>query len=365
MHGRGVTAVIALAATLAVPAAASAATKTVQAGPPPSQAPKFANASGANNPFPDADANAFFRKTITIRKGDSVRWLINGFHNVLFPQGGTEAPGLLVPDTANRVSGSVDASGQPFWFNGNPSLAFNPLVAAPQGGGKFKTNKLLNSGLPQGEDSPSRYKLKFNKTGSFGYVCSVHAGMSGTVKVVKKRRAVPSARADRRAANREIKRKLNQVRGLVTGANLSLGNATVQAGNDLRSGATIYKFFPANLTVKAGTTVTLQMPPSTTEIHTFTFGPINGKDAYVDQLANNLIGATIDPRGFYVSDPPGGVPTLTPATHGNGFYNTGFLAGGPPVPLATKQQVTFGAPGTYPYLCLIHPFMTGSITVTP
>jgi plastocyanin len=360
-----VTAALALTALLAVPAAASAATKTVQAGPPPSQAAKFANASGANNPFPDADGNAFFRKTITIHKGDSVRWKINGFHNVLFPQGGTEAPGLIVPVPGSTVSGAVDAAGQPFWFNGNPNLAFNPLVAAPSGGGKFKPNRINNSGLPQGEDSPSRYKLKFDKTGSFGYVCSVHAGMSGTVKVVKKSKSIPSARADKRAAAKAIQKRLNQVRVLVTGTNLSLNNSTIQAGNDLRSGATIYKYFPANLTVKSGTTVTLQMSPSTTEVHTFTFGPINGKDAYVDQLANNLIGATIDPRGFYVSDPPPAAGTLTPASHGNGFYNSGLLAGGPPIPLATKSEVTFGAPGTYNYLCLIHPFMTGTVTVTP
>ena len=174
--------------------------------------------------------------------------------------------------------------------------------------GRSRPNRIINSGLPADDGPPAPYKLKFKKTGSFSYVCSVHAGMGGTVKVVKKSKSIPSARADKRAAAKAIQKQLNQVRVLVTGTNLSLNNSTIQAGNDLRSGATIYKFFPANLTVKTGTTVTLQMPPSTTEVHTFTFGPINGKDAYVDQLANNLIGATIDPRGFYVSDPPPAAP---------------------------------------------------------
>jgi plastocyanin len=357
MHGRVVGAAIALVVLLAVPAVASAATKTVQVGPPGSAGAQFQAAFG--------DANDFFRKTTTIHKGDSVKWKINGFHNVLFPQGGVQAPGLIVPQPANPVSGSVDVAGAPFWFNGNPNVAFNPAVAAPSGGKTYKAGKLFNSGLPAEDGPPAPYKLKFPKTGSFSYLCSVHEGMSGTIKVVKKSKAIPSAKRDKRVAKAEVAAKLRQVKRLTTGSNLSLAN-TIQAGNDRRSGATIYKFFPADLTVKTGTTVTLQMPPSTTEVHTFTFGPINGKDAYVDQLATNLIGATIDPRGFYVSDPPNaGVPTLTPASHGNGFYNSGLLAGGPPIPLATKTQVTFGAPGTYSYLCLIHPFMLGKVTVTP
>ncbi len=287
MHGRVVGAAIALVVLLAVPAVASAATKTVQAGPPASQAAKFANASGANNPFPDADGNDFFRKTTTIHKGDSVKWKINGFHNVLFPQGGVEAPGLIMPVPGSqrqrrgrrgRAAVLVQRQSQP---RVQPARRGAERRQDVQGQPESSTPV-----CPADDGPPAPYKLKFKKTGSFSYVCSVHAGMGGTVKVVKKGKSIPSARADKRAAAKAIQKQLNQVRVLVTGTNLSLNNSTIQAGNDLRSGATIYKFFPANLTVKTGTTVTLQMPPSTTEVHTFTFGPINGKDAYVDQLAN-------------------------------------------------------------------------------
>ena len=359
MHGRVVGAAITLVVLLAVPAVASAATKTVQAGPPGSQAAQFQDAFG--------DANNFFRKTTTIHKGDSVKWKINGFHNVLFPKAGVEVPALIVPDPTSLISGVLDASTppQPFWFNGQPNLSINPVVAAPKGGKTFKPGKLFNSGLPPEEGPPPPYKLKFKKTGSFSYFCAVHPGMSGTIKVVKKSKEIPSSKTDKRVRNAEIAAKLRQVNRLTTGANLSLTN-TIQAGNDRRSGATIYKFFPANATFKAGTTVTLQMPPSTSEVHTFTFGPINGKDAYVDQLAATLIGPVIDPRGAYPSEPPpAGVPAYTGTNHGNGFLNSGFLAGGDPVPLPTSTKVTFSTPGTYSYICLIHPFMTGKVTVTP
>ncbi len=357
MHGRVVGAAITLVVLLAVPTVAAAATKTVQAGPPGSQTAQFQEAFG--------DANNVFRKVTTIHKGDSVKWKINGFHNVLFPKAGVEVPALIVPDPSSLVTGVLDAANVPFWFNGQPNLSINPVVAAPKGGTTYKPGKLFNSGLPPEDGPPAPYKLKFKKTGSFSYFCAVHPGMSGTVKVVKKSKAIPSGKEDKKARNKEVARKLAQVNRLTTGANLSLTN-TIQAGNDRRSGATIYKFFPAVSNIKAGTTLTLQMSPSTTEVHTFTFGPTNGQNAYVDQLAASLIGPVIDPRGAYPSDPPpAGTPLYTGTNHGNGFLNTGFLAGGDPVQLPTSRKVTFTTPGTYSYICLIHPFMTGRVTVTP
>ena len=95
-------AAITLVVLLAVPTVASAATKTVQAGPPGSQTAQFQDAFG--------DANNFFRKVTTIHKGDSVKWKINGFHNVLFPQAGVEVPALIVPDPSSLVTGVLDAA---------------------------------------------------------------------------------------------------------------------------------------------------------------------------------------------------------------------------------------------------------------
>jgi hypothetical protein len=101
-------------------------------------------------------------------------------------------------------------------------------------------------------------------------------------------------------------------------------------------------------------------------VHTFTFGPTNGRDAYNDQLAAGLLGEAFDPRGVYPSEPPpAGVPTLTPGMHGNGFYNSGFLDRDNASPLPASTSVTFGAPGSYSLICLIHPFMTATVTVTP
>jgi plastocyanin len=49
--------------------------------------------------------------------------------------------------------------------------------------------------------------------------------------------------------------------------------------------------------------------------------------------------------------------------HGNGFWNSGVLDGSSATPLPNSSKVTFGAPGTYNFYCLIHPFMKGSVVV--
>ena len=113
-----------------------------------------------------------------------------------------------------------------------------------------------------------------------------------------------------------------------------------------------------------GTTLTFQMSPGTFEVHTATFGPGDIEDpaSFIGKMAKSFEGQ-IDPQGVYPSNPPGAVPIITPTVHGNGFWNTGVLDGLKASPPPVSSQVTFGAPGTYTYYCLIHPFMKGTVTV--
>jgi plastocyanin len=356
MHRRIFGVALVAAVALALPAAAGAATKTVQVGPFGAQQKKFQSALG--------DANQYFRRTVTIHKGDKVRWEQNGFHTVTFHPEGDAPPSLVAPDPTKPVAGVNDFAGVPFWFNGQPSIALNPLAAAPQGGKTFDPSTLENSGLPLGEGPPPPYKLRFKRTGTFHYLCLLHPGMEGKVRVVRRSKRIPSRAADRRAAKREQKATLERVQKLSTGNGLAL-DKTVQAGNDTATGATVFKFFPQNPQFKVGDTVTLQMPPRTTEAHTFTLGPTNGKDLYNDQLAAALLGPVFEPRGVYPSDPPTAVPSYDGRNHGNGFFNTGFLDRDAASPDPSSSQVRFTAAGSYSLICLIHPFMTATVTVTP
>jgi plastocyanin len=220
---------------------------------------------------------------------------------VTFVPRGESVP-LFVPDASKPITRLNDAAGNPFWFNGQPTVGFNPQAALPQGGRTFNRSALRSSGLPLGPPKP--YKLKFKKKGTFSYVCLVHPGMAGKVKVVGSARRVPSVRSDKRAAARQLNTTLGRVQRLRTGLGTENLVKTIQAGNDRRTGAVVYRFFPDNPTYKVGDTVTLRMAPRSTEAHTFTFGPTNGKDAYVDLIAASFAGPAPDQRAVYPSEPP-------------------------------------------------------------
>jgi plastocyanin len=343
-----------MAVALAVPSAADSATKTVQAG-------QFGKVNQELFQQEFGDANAYYRTTVTIHRGDKVRWKINGFHSVTFAPKGEDPPGLILPDLASPVSGAADANGAPFWFNGQPNFNLNLLAAAPQGGSKLKPNALTSSGLPLDPGPPPDYTLKFPKQGTFTYVCTVHPGMEAKVKVVRPGKPIPSAKRDKKAAKKELAKTYEQVVKRADGPS-GLQN-TIQAGNDKAGGATLFKFFPADAVVKVGGTLTLQMPPSSSEVHSFTFGPSNGKDQYVDQIAQTLLGPVFNPIGVYPSEPPGATSNYLPALHGNGYWNSGLLDSDDATPLPSSTQVTFGQPGTFSYICLIHPFMQAKVTV--
>ena len=54
----------------------------------------------------------------------------------------------------------------------------------------------------------------------------------------------------------------------------------------------------------------------------------------------------------------------TPTNHGDGFANTGVLDNDPSTAtIPSSGKIQFNAPGTYHYICLIHPFMHGTIIV--
>ncbi|UGS39198.1 cupredoxin domain-containing protein [Capillimicrobium parvum] len=347
----------AAAALVAGPAMASAATKTVNMGLPVKAQKTFNEQLGS-------DVNAFFPRVTTIHVGDSVRFAPTGFHTFDFPASGGQPLPLFSP-TGQKVSGSLDAAGTPFWFNGQDAVGFTPALGPPGLFGKsvkYNGSARVESGLPLANNPPV-ITVRFTKPGRYTYYCDVHPGMKGLVIVKPKGRKVPSARADARRLARQLRNAKRVAAGLSGQAPPS---GTVDVGNSGPGGVEYFGFLPQTQTVSTGTTLVFRMSPGSYDVHTATAGPGDPEqqpDSYLGKLAATFEAPVLDPIAVYPSDPPTPTPTLTPTTHGNGFWNTGVMDASSATALPSQGSVTFTAPGQYEFYCLIHPFMHGTVVV--
>jgi plastocyanin len=347
-----------LAALGAAPTAGATTKDVVAGGPPPT-----AGLAGPAKFNKDLDLNGFFRRQVTIHAGDSVRWLFSKrvVHTVTFLPPGQQPPALEAPDPAHAHAGFNDAAGAPFWFNGQPSISIPPEHAFPQGGTSTDGTTYENSGLSAPAFKP--YKLKFTKAGTFRYICLVHPGMAGSVKVLPKSQAVPSTKADSAARNAEYAQAVKRSAQL---ARFSPAGNSIVAGHDSGT-VSWFRFFPATKSISVGQSVNFSIS-SKSEIHTVAFGPTSYRDA----LEKDLIMAAPQPSGpprlqfnpliFLPSDPV--LPPYTTGLHGNGFLNTGVLDTDPKTPPPSSATVTFAEPGTFTFECTIHPGMEATVTVS-
>jgi plastocyanin len=345
----------AVGATLAVPGVAQAAQKNVDMGLPTRDQKAFQKTG--------SDVNDYFPHRVTIHVGDTVRFVPTGFHTVDLPRrGGTETP--LVAPNGQTVSGSLDAAGSPFWFNGQPSLSFTPALMRSSFGKRlsYSGRKSVLSGLAL-SGRPKSMTVRFTRSGTFRYFCNLHPGMTGIVKVVSRRHRVPSAAADRRTVRRQVAAALRVAKKLPT--SVKPGANTVDVGLQGKGGVHFYAFVPDKLTVASGTTVTFRMVRHSKEIHTATTAPGTPENdkTYLGALVAGFNQPVFDPRSVYPSDAPGTIANLSPTWHGNGFWNTGAMAAGRFNGLPSSGTVRFTTPGTYDFYCLIHPFMKATVTV--
>lgn len=346
---------------LALPGAAAAATKTVSAGPPAStQKIAFKVIGKSVKTFVktyNPDIDAFFNARTTIHTGDSVKFVLNGFHTVDLP--GKSGQPLPLPVPGATITGVNDAAGNPFWFDGKaPSLGFNPLLLSRTKGNVYDGSARLDTGLPLGPPKP--YTVKFTKPGMYKFFCDVHPGMVGTIVVEKKSAKIPTAKQDAAAL---LKQQVADIKALVKLARTRPTAGTVHLGEANGKGAELFAMFPATETISAGTTLTFAMPNGSREVHTASFGPAS----YLKPLSDptkQFVDPAVTAIGLLPSSPPGTPIVESPTAHGNAFANTGLLdADKATVTIPSSGKITFSTPGTYHYICLIHAFMHGTVIV--
>jgi plastocyanin len=350
-----VAAVTLLALLTSSGAMAKSLTKVVFAGPPP-QTQKIA-AKLVPKSFVklyNPDINAFFNKKTAINVGDTVSFQLLGFHTVDLP-GKAGAPLPLILPGKGLVSGVNDAAGNPFWFNGKvPNVGLNPLLLAPPKTQKFNGSQRLDSGLPLGKPKP--FNVTFTKAGTYRFFCDVHPGMIGTVVVKPAGRPIPSAKQDARALVAQVTADIKAAKKT---AATKLPANTVSLGESARGGVELFNMFPATLTVSPNTVVTFQMSRNSFETHTATFGPTSE----LKKLAKGFQGVNFPAQGVFPSDPTQPV-TESLTSHGDGFANTGALdTNAKSTTIPSSGKIDFTQAGTYHFICLIHPFMQGTIVV--
>ncbi|HEX3979224.1 MAG TPA: plastocyanin/azurin family copper-binding protein [Solirubrobacteraceae bacterium] len=334
---------------------ATSLTKVVFAGPSPAVnkvAAKLVPKSfvKAFNP----DINAFFSKKTTINVGDTVSFQIAGFHDIDLP-GKAGAPLPFIVPGKTLVSGINDAAGNPFWFNGKvPTVGVNPALLAPSKGKTYNGSQRLVSGLPAGKPKP--FNVKFTKAGTYKFFCDIHPGMIGTVVVKPGGQTIPSAKQDAKA---QAAQATVDIKGALKAAKAKLPANTVSLGESAPGGVELFSMFPASLTVNANTVVTFQMSKDSFETHTATFGTT----PVLKKLAKGFEGVSFPAQGVFPSDPTQPISESLTA-HGDGFANTGALDTSPKsTTIPSSGKIDFTQAGTYHFICLIHPFMHGTIIV--
>jgi len=311
MHRIGVVtiaAALSITGLIASPALATPTSHTwqVQAG----SVPRFDSAG------PSGAGNRFYPETIAINQGDSVKFAPFGPHTV----------------TYNRPPGPVFA------------------VFAPSGGTTLADpGATVSSGFIIGP--PATFTVTFASTlpaGVYKFICALHIGMTETIDVRPAGATLPKGDADYAAiAQREMTRDLASVDRIAAETTEDFededGNVKVLAGagNDRVSNI---RFFPAEVTVQVGHSVTFLKTKDPTEPHTVSFN-LPPPDP------NNPVGEFIASGGSRFD--------------GTGIANSGFMStkeqyayfqlAGTPLPVArTRYRLTFTKVGDYPYICALH-----------
>jgi plastocyanin len=312
-------AAIALAAF--VPAAAAAAPVEWQAG------------AGVSTASEAIQANTFLPRELTVNVGDRITWHLNSgeFHTVTFLSG---------------------AAAPPFITIGPNGPELNPAAVAPSGGPTYDGTGIASSGLlVKGQ----QYALGFTKTGTYPFLCLIHAGMAGTVHVQDAGSAYP-----RSQAQYDTQSLVTGNRLLATGRTLSArtlaaarasgpGQAAVGTGasTGVDGSLAVMRFLPGKLVVHAGDSVTWANEDPETP-HTITFG---------EEPGGGPLGA-FAPSGAAV---PGHATLTSP----DEAANSGFVGAG--LPFGTTFTATFVNPGTYHFICALHDDlgMKGTVVVLP
>lgn len=342
---------------------------------------------------------AYFPNTVSVRPGDTV-----DFREVWSGEPHSVTMGQLVEKGLQAAKGASENGPPP------PDLAVLPQML-PEGPGDANQGAaqpcFLETGTPPKEGPtacPKAAQPDFNgrqayynsgflpegssftvhladdiAPGTYHYYCNLHGPeMQGTIDVKAKGSAIPSQADADAAAKSQLDDLANKLAGAYQGAKSGQspfpGNLAGYGIPDVNN-AFINEFIPSTINAKVGEKVTWTI----LGFHTISFNAPATLNPWIVKAPDGAVhikpqvgmpaGGPGQPQQPPSSTPPtttGGPPTPKPVNggsySGSGFRSTGIFGSVPPD--LYSYSLTFTKAGTYPYQCLLHPGMAGTVTVT-
>lgn len=209
--------------------------------------------------------------------------------------------------------------------------------------------------------------------GTYRYFCNFHwVSMSGTVEIVAKDTPIPSQATVSRQARKEIAHDATAALGAVRKGKKGLFGAAkppvigLSTGNDKNGGVSVNEFLPARVDAQVGKPVTWS---SQGFAHTISFRVPKYFPVFAVAKKGTVTWdeKSYEPVGWKVPPAPEGHGPPGDGQHrtidvgkwdgSGGFHSSGLLGFG------DTFTVTFTKPGTYPFACVLHPPMVGTLVV--
>ena len=280
---------------------------------------------------------------------------------------------VQIPDMFPLTSNANQVSAQPcFIAEGEPMQGPGPNPCEPVEQPDFDEDKLFyNSGwIRDGKVFELRVSEEA-EVGTYRFWCALHrSGMTGTLEVVPDSEKIPIPAEVTAAGKAALAEKVEELRAPLATAKQRTGPDVVGGvATDLIPEFSVAEFVPRDVSIPVGGAVTWTI----TGPHSISFN--TDESMHTGFFTSSDHRVHVNPWTFFpiISEgqptfppipPPAGPPPPQIVVEGGAWdgrevWSSGLMLSYPP----PAYRMTFTQAGTYPYRCLLHPDMEGTVRV--